>query len=662
MMGHLPARNVLNLYPDATVLSLDFFDTLVTRSVAQPTHVFAEMERVLMNELGREWKGFARTRVAIEHECRVALAEAGSLRDVTHAEIVSGLQQHFGISDEIAERIRLLECETEIEMARIVPFGEEIATEARERGMRIVIVSDNYMPSQHLVEMARAAGVSWVNASDVYVSCEHGAMKHNGSLWPIVIKALNVEPTQILHVGDHEVPDRELPSRFGISCHIDSRSSVSHRHGMNTTPAVLPFSRLEAWQRDISYSHPHDAAHQLGSGLVAMMVAAQLKDCIAQVRSRSVAGVHFAARDGWMSHIAWTQLRNTWSDLPEATYLSFSRSVIGRANIECVDEKTAIRFIDDHEKLSPQRLSTRFGCEIHTSHAADAVLDSATARRVIMDNSDNIVEASRQLRTRLVGYLRRSGILKPGHHVVVDLGWRGTPMADLAEIVATETQGSSTIEGRFLALYWDATMNRIRLPLHGYALDDLGPLNDNIRLLGAVRFLEFLVTAPHGSVIDFADESGNYGPIYATTESQSDSEKLFVATVINAAVEGAVQIALGTHPSGITFDDITPDSLWAAMMQVSHTPRNDELDALMQHVHVASVDHGDGGISIIAPAPRWSSTIPVQWYSQIYDDTMKTRWFQGTLREWERHAESRDFAEGVMRLWPFMGHVWCDAP
>jgi hypothetical protein len=119
---------------------------------------------------------------------------------------------------------------------------------------------------------------------------------------------------------------------------------------------------------------------------------------------------------------------------------------------------------------------------------------------------------------------------------------------------------------------------------------------------------------------------------------------------------------LGTHPSGVGLDDITPDSVWAAMMQTAHTPRHDELDALKQHVHVASVDHADGGLAMIAPAPKWSSTLPVQWYSRVYDDTMKTRWFQGSLRDWDRHESSHDFAAGVMRLWPFMGPVWCDAP
>lgn len=658
----LSAVELLDAHPNAQILSLDFFDTLVTRAVAQPTHVFAEMERSLIAEFGFQWRGFAQTRVVVEHELRVSTARDDAVRDISHDEILTELQRHYQLPPEMVEHLRHLECDLEINMARVVPFGAEVARLAMDRGLKVVIVSDNYMPSQHIARMAHSAGLAWVEPHQIFVSCEHGGMKQNGSLWKTVVKALNVPTSTVLHVGDHVIPDVAEPSKLGIACHVDSRSSQWHRHSLNTTPDVLPFSRLEAWQRDESFDKQLDASQLFGGGIVAMMVAAQVKDCLTEVGSRDIAGLHFAARDGWMAHSVWQQLRVKKPSLPDASYLSFSRSVIGRANIREVTEEVAVRFIDEHEVLTLRRLSERFGCKLTSTVRVDEEMDSATARRIVMENSDTIARASAELRQRVIGHLRVNGVLTPGHHIVVDLGWRGSTMADLAEIVDEATNGATTIEGRFLGLYWDATMNRVRIPLHGYAMDDLGPLNDNIRLLGAVRLFEFLVTAPHGSVIDFYDVEKNFEPVYTPHVNRSVSEKAFIDAVLKCAVEGAVKILEGHHPSGVSAEDITPSSIWAAMMQVAHTPRQDELDALKEHVHVASVDHADGGNPLIAPAPKWSSTIPQQWYSRIYDDTMKTRWFQGTLRDWHRHDSSRDFAEGVTRLWPFMGPVWCDTP
>ena len=662
MTRRLSADEVLDARPGVRVLSLDFFDTLVTRSVAQPTHVFAEVERLLADEFGDAWKGYAQKRVRIEHELRVALAAKGSGRDITHEEIFTALRDELPATDQQAGFARDIEVRIEIEMARPVPFGRELAEAALRRGLRVIIVSDNYMPALHLMRMAHAAGLDWVEPGQIWVSCEHGGMKQNGVLWKQVLAQVGVAPKEIVHVGDQHVADGTVPSGLGIHCYIDSRSSRWHRHPMNTAPAVLPFSRIEAAQRDIEFGHERETVWNIGESMVAMIAAGQVKDILSVINERDVAGVHFAARDGWIAHSVWFDYRmNGHRELPEASYLSFSRSVIGRANITEVDEEVAVRFVDEHERLTPRRLSQRFGCDIRSSLAHDSEIDSATARELLVRNSASVVAASRKLRERVIGHLRVNGLLAKGHHLVADLGWRASTMADLADIVAEASDGHATVEGRFVGLYWDATMNRTRLPIHGYAMDDLGALDDNIRLLGAVRLFELLVSAPHGSVIDFSDERRNFEPVHAPRNDLLPSfQDTHCAVAIAAATTSARQILLGTHPSGVTLDDITPESVWAAMMQVAHTPRRDELDELARFVHVASVDHADGGTPIVASPPKWASTVPLQRYAGIYDDTMKTRWFQGSLRQWERMPGARGFAEGVVRLWPFMGPVWCD--
>ena len=65
---------LLDAHPHVSVLTLDFFDTLVTRSVAQPSHVFAVMEERLASSHGPKWSGFALQRVLAERRARAALA------------------------------------------------------------------------------------------------------------------------------------------------------------------------------------------------------------------------------------------------------------------------------------------------------------------------------------------------------------------------------------------------------------------------------------------------------------------------------------------------------------------------------------------------------------------------------------------------------------
>ncbi|MEY3506658.1 MAG: hypothetical protein RI898_1412, partial [Actinomycetota bacterium] len=61
---------------------------------------------------------------------------------------------------------------------------------------------------------------------------------------------------------------------------------------------------------------------------------------------------------------------------------------------------------------------------------------------------------------------------------MVDLGWTGSSLADLADIVREETNGASVVEGRLTGLYWDASANRTRIALNGFAMDEFHSVDD----------------------------------------------------------------------------------------------------------------------------------------------------------------------------------------
>ena len=649
------AEQVLDGCTKGTVLSIDFFDTLITRSVAQPTHVFAVMEQRLIAALGDTWRGFAVARIEAEQAARLHASQQDENRDVTIEEIV--LQLAHQLSLDMGQRTMLIELEkeTEISLVQAVPFGLAITQGARERGMKVVIVSDNYMPASHLVAMAHAAGFSWVTADDVFVSCEHGAMKHNGALWPVVFSALGVKSNDIFHVGDDQHADGAMPGKYGISSHVRSTMRTSHRTMINTTPAVLPLSRIEAWYRDTMDASTWDVAEVLGGGLVAMVVAAQILDVQSVLAKREVAGVHFAARDGYLAHQVWNTLRERGHDLPEASYTAFSRSVVWRSSLVNADALELDRFVGDDEMVTLPRLERRVGCALVAEVPQDELLPATVSREILRNNAQIIAEAASGLRTRLVRYLTAQSLLKPGHHVVVDLGWKGSTVADLAEVASDASNGASTCEGRFTGLFWEATPVRLRVALHGYAMDDVGSADDNVRLLGIIKLMEALVTAPHGSVIDYAYDGS---PVFVETKPELDAYAAIVGRIANAAMRGALAIIEGTHESGVTAADITPQSVWAAMMQVGHTPRVDEIEALSAIHHVTSVDHEGSGRVMVAKAPENSSSIRVEDLPEMYNTLMHRHWMQGSLRALENNADTRWIAHEMYRINPMTSPRW----
>lgn len=649
---------VLDAHPRARVLTIDFFDTLVTRALAQPTHVFAEMERRLLAGGQPVWRGFARDRVEAEHRARRAAAADDAFRDVTLAEIYTQIGAMRGLSHAESTRLADTERAIEVEMARPVPFGVAMCEVARSRGLRVAVVSDNYMSAAHLVDMAAAAGIDWLGVDDVFVSCEHRGQKFNGRIWSDVLAALGAEPGRVLHVGDDPESDGAHPRRLGMAVHVRGTMRASHRHMANTAPGVLALSRLEACQRDDMDPTGWDTAAALGGGVVAMVVAAQIADVRRVLAEREVAGIHFAARDGHLAHTVWNRLRERGWNLPEATYTAFSRSVIWRATLtECTPEAVS-RFVGADEVLDLERLERRVGCRLAAEVERGAPIDATTARSIVVANADAVVAAMADHRGRVLGYLGSHGVLDPGHHLIVDLGWTGSTVADLADLVRAHTDGAATLEGRFTGLYWDATANRSRLAMHGHAMDEFRGLGSNLRLLGIVKFLEALMTAPHGSVVGYGSADESFAPVLAHTPPEIEAWESVVGRVAAAAIDAAEAMLIGEHPSGVTAEDLDGEAVWSALMQVAHTPRPDEVALLGGVNHVTSIDHEGSGRPLVLDAPPMRPPIgPVEltgWYNRL----MHRHWLQGSLARWESMPAKRWYADEIRRLWPATDKVW----
>jgi FMN phosphatase YigB (HAD superfamily) len=657
----MSAIEVLNAHPGISVLTVDFFDTMVSRSVAQPTHVFAVVENDLVAKHGVRWKGVAAMRVHAEHKARMVAAATDAFRDVTIDEIGDQLAEIMQLSTSERDEWVVAEKSAEIALAQAVPAGAAIIEEAISRGIRVLVVSDNYMPSEHLVNMAHAAGYSWVTPENVLVSCEHGGFKHNGVLWKVALEVAGVPASQILHIGDDHEADKVQPSKVGIASHIDTRMRRSHRDMHNSDPDVLPLSRIEAKQRDAMYEGEWNVARALGDGLVGMIVAAQVADVMQVLQKREVAGIHFAARDGWLAHQVWGTLRETIQSLPAASYTAFSRSVIWRASLTELTPDNVGRFIGEDEVLTIARLERRVGCSLSSLYRPDEAIDAQASRAVLLENDRQVVAASQQLRERVLGYFEQQGLLKPGHHIVVDLGWTGSTIADMADLISEATNGATTIEARLTGMYWDATPNRMRVSMHGYAMTEFESLDNNLRLLGVIKLLEALVTAPHGSVVDFADASKNFQPIFVETQPELIAYEKLIGQIGQSAISSALALLQGTHASGVTAKDLTGVALWAAILQVGQSPRRDEVEALSIVRHVTSIDHEGDGTPLVASAPSSPKSFPQGQLPDLYNTLIHGHWLQGSLRSWTYADDTRWIADEIGNRWPFMKSQWVPA-
>jgi hypothetical protein len=231
----------------------------------------------------------------------------------------------------------------------------------------------------------------------------------------------------------------------------------------------------------------------------------------------------------------------------------------------------------------------------------------------------------------------------------MDLGWTGSVVAGLAELVRAERPGTS-FEGRLTAMYWDATPNRCRLALHGLALDEFGSMDDNVRLLGAMRFLEPLLSAEHGTVVDYAEGRA----VLAEAPGEPFLPGDGLAQVHSTIRQVALDILTGRHPL-VGPADLTRDTVWASIMQVAHTPTEGEVALLSGARHDTAVDHGGEGALLIrrAPVDARLEDLPAAYQSLLHDN-----WTQGTLEAWAADPGTRWVADEIRLHAPPMRREW----
>lgn len=190
-------------------ISFDVFDTLITRRIYQPDHVFSMMELILRRKMKINCD-FLQIRKKAE---AIAVEKYGAKTSIH--EIYEEMPALLNCSSQIAEKIKELEIQTELQLT--IPRKEIlwIFNELKNAGKRIILVSDMYLPSDILTKMLNQCGYEgW---DDLWVSCEIGLRKDEGSIWDELIKKYPV--SELIHVGDNFRSDIQAPEERKICCH-----------------------------------------------------------------------------------------------------------------------------------------------------------------------------------------------------------------------------------------------------------------------------------------------------------------------------------------------------------------------------------------------------------------------------------------------------------
>lgn len=529
--------------PSIRVVSTDIFDTLVWRKVAEPERAFPligarlRAQNLLAPQVSPE--AFGRLRKVAEATARSARMAATGEVEVTLTEIYDRLPS-WALANGLP-RQEAIDAELETEHDLILPDLDvlELLLAARERGKAVVAVSDTYFGEAQLAQLLDQPLLSGLSLDHVFASSEHRVNK-SGGLFEVALRGLGVKPGEVIHLGDNEEADVEIPRRLGINCvHYPRRPeplqrlfrqeqryeptvSMSARHrfepddddrGLHALRSkmthsaeldALPQSLKPFWSYGAVVMGPvftgfaewvHERAAQLGCERVFPLMRegqflAQLIDA-----AGAHTGTGVTATPLWLNRIVCAR-----AALGSAGPQELSDFVASARNPPTMAQ--VVRTLGLSMSDLPT-LASHAGTRMDDGVVRAALMEEVASRE---DVRARVVLGAREQRERIVRYLQQATGLEEGLITVVDLGW-GASIQDSLGQVTTLAGGRYSVAGLYLMTHEGAAAKALGgAGIMGF-LGDFGVPDRAVELvLRAPEVLEQLCAADCGSQLGLGED------------------------------------------------------------------------------------------------------------------------------------------------------------
>lgn len=462
-MQEILRANQLGAWPPSfagtTILSLDCFDTLLWRKVAEPTDVFFALEKTPEYQA---WGLTSPMRARAEQVARQRKMITGNGSEVKLEEIYAFALPQAGAADIAA----LARCEVACESEHCFVFQPvfELIARARAAGLKVIVVSDTYFSEAQLRQLLFTAMPELETMIDaVFCSSVLGLSKSAG-IWQKLLPLLKADPAHILHLGDNEYADLQSPQRFGIrSAQLLQQSDVvkdilgaREQAAVQVLPEVRYRDPLPSPYHAQFAAGAGDDAHDT-FGYVAMgpilhaFAGFVLDEAQAVAASGRNVRLGFLLRDGYLPGKACAALagETVGSELNISRFTAIAASLDSREKVVALlarmlgpDAMDALA----RQLLLPAELAERIlrrarRAPVPTTEFATLVLHK--------DTLDTIMAASRAFRRRLVAHVRqRTGVQSGDVLMFVDLGYTGTAQTLLKDVLKQDL--NVDLIGRYL--------------------------------------------------------------------------------------------------------------------------------------------------------------------------------------------------------------------
>lgn len=526
-------------------ISFDVFDTVLTRTFAEPRDVFVRVGERLAADLPTTLPPmtFAAARCEAERNAR----HRAPAHEVRLDDIYAELAAQLGWDDAQRDAAKTLELAVETECIRPVPAMRAEVERARREAGRVLFISDMYLPSEVIQLWLDKAGF-WQPGDRLFISWEAGGSKSTGVLFEKIRRDLGLDFAAWTHHGDHPVSDFTRPGGLGMATRHQPAGRLNPREQLLRGSAQFATgwrSLLAGAARLARLDQPAATAGnpqacvlwETGVDVAGPWFYGFTEWCLAEAERRGIEDLFFLARGGQVFLRLAREIQAVRPRNLRVHYLPVSRlAVIGSAD---TDNPARLR------ALAASRLS------FHSARQACAnlglVLDETLApawlppaewdRNLTGPERTRLADwlldpvrlpiaqaALRARQNRTHTYLHQLGLSAGAICGIVDTGWMGTIQHNL-EATLGATGAPTALTGFYLGLSQQLDLASAGPRLAYGTLLSRSPVQ---RVQTQRVLVELMTRADHGSVVGYAytgEGAGvltpQFGPLDAAAGAQA---------------------------------------------------------------------------------------------------------------------------------------------
>jgi FMN phosphatase YigB (HAD superfamily) len=556
---------LLDRHPQAKLLSLDCFDTVLWRKVADPKQVFQELQD---EPLFREYGITAGIRVKAERQARKARQRQDGKTEVTIEEIYA-----HALPDAPPDLIeRLIEAELQVEERHLFAFhpAVELIRQARERGLPVVMVSDMYIHAhqlQRLVEgCLQRAGLE--RGIDAYYTSADACQGKGEGLLLKVAQAHGIPAEDIVHLGDNLKADYAGARACGLQGYhfhrFPDELSTFMRSNQELQRVVTPATAgrqalCSSWHAPWATLPPaSNIQEMLGWYYLGPIIGGFVRGLLDHLAGRtSPSGstkLVFMMRDGHLPMKAYAAVEALGLGAKGATTHRLDISRVVAIGIRLVDADAVHEFLDTHRtELRPSEMLRQlaFGEDPQafftgTPHLAQLGWSEFCRTVLSAPVLSRITANARTQRERFLRHIKVQVQPEPQDRIVlVDLGYAGT-IQDRIETTLVD-HFDCEVEGYYFAL---KDSDRAGHRKHGL-IRAADYSSEVLELLTAqIQIFEQWVCSSQGSTVAYdAAGSAQREPLTASEEQRRLRDQIQTASLdfVNVAFRDHWAIAQPAH-------------------------------------------------------------------------------------------------------------------